>query len=128
MGRQMKLAVNILVILLVVLTLSWVFGALLTWDAIVSKPERLAQLISDSPFIILAGFAAIFGLRAGKRWAPALFAFSLGAFVYATARTVAYLIWDNYFGIPWAIAFIALLILTAYAVFAMKSVVAEHLV
>ena len=126
MSQRLKLAANILLVLLVVLTLSWVFGILFTWNAIASNPERLAQLISDTPFIILAGFVAVFGLRAGKRWAPALFAFSLGAFVYATARTVAYLIWDNYFGIPWSIPFIALLILTAYVVFAMKSVVAEQ--
>ena len=126
MGQQMKIAANIFFILLVVLTLSWIIGALFTWDAIISKPERMAQLISDTPFIIATGFAAVFGLRSGKRWAPALFAFSLGAFVYATARTVAYLIWDNYFGLPWGISLLALLILTAYAVFAMKNLVMEQ--
>jgi len=111
---------------LALLVLGWAFGVLRNWDQIVSRPVRLAYIICDFTIVIPLGLIAGFGLKAGKRWAYSLFTFVLGAFFFDTAHGVVYLIWDNYFGVPLPIAFLLLLVLAVYVVYALRAVNAER--
>ncbi len=126
MTKPLNRAVNILFVALVLLGLGWVGGVLFNWDQIVSRPVRLAYIICDFGFVIPVGFVAGFGLKRGKRWAYSLFPFVLGALLFDFAHGVFYLIWDNYFGVPWIVMFVLLIVLIVYSVYALRSVDAER--
>jgi hypothetical protein len=49
----------------------------------------------------------------------------LGALLFDTAHGVFYLLWDNYFGVPWIVAFAALIALGIYVVYAIRVVQAN---
>lgn len=122
---RIRWSVRILFVLLVLLTAGWAIEVLRNWDEVSARPVRLAYLICDVTLVILAGFIATFGMKAGKGWAFALFPFVLGALLYATAHNVFYVLWDNYFGIPWIVAFLLLAAVGAYVLFALKAVRSE---
>jgi len=121
MSRQLNLAVNILFGLLILLALGWVWGAISNWEQIASRPVRLAYIIVDFLFVIPAGFAGGIGLKRGKAWANSVFALALGALLFDIAHGIFYLIWDNYFGVPLLVAFIFLLVLIGYVIFAIRA-------
>lgn len=112
----------ILMVVLALLAVGWIYGALTDWAAISSRPVRLAYVICDFGLVLPAGFAAALGLRAGRPWAVPLFAFTLGALAFDVAHGVFYLIWDNYFGIPWAVAAGLLLVTLAFAAYGLVAV------
>jgi|FLYN01.1.fsa_nt_gi hypothetical protein len=121
MSKQLNLAVNILFVLLALLALGWIGGVIFNWQAIASRPVRLAYIICDFLLVIPVGLAAGIGLKRGKPWADSLFTFALGALLFDIAHGIFYLIWDNYFGVPWLIALILLLVVVGYTVFAIRA-------
>jgi hypothetical protein len=127
MSKQLNWAINILFVLLILLALGWVWGVISNWDQIVSRPVRLAYIICDFLFVIPAGLIAGFGLKRGKPWANSLFSLALGALLFDIAHGIFYLIWDNYFGVPLLVAFILLLVVIGYVIFAIRALErAEH--
>jgi hypothetical protein len=121
MTKQLNIAVNVLLVVLILLALGWVWGAVNNWDEIESRPVRLAYIILDFLFVIPVGLAAIYGLRQGKSWGGTLFVFALGALLFDVAHGVFYLIWDNFFGVPLPLAFVMLAVLVAYTVYAIRA-------
>jgi hypothetical protein len=121
MSKQLNWAINILFILLVLLALGWIGGAITNWNAIASRPVRLAYILCDFLIVIPLGFIAGVGLKRRKSWADSLFSLALGALLFDVAHGIFYLIWDNYFGIPWIAAFLLLLIFIGYTIFAIRA-------
>jgi hypothetical protein len=121
MSKELNLAVNILFVLLILLALGWVGGAIFNWNEIVTRPVRLAYIICDFLLVIPLGVAAGIGLKRGLVWGRMLFPFALGALLFDIAHGIFYLIWDNYFGVPWIAAFVLLLVVIAYCVFALRA-------
>ena len=118
MNKHLKISAWIFFILLVLMSIGWVFAAMGEWQEIVSRPSRLSQLISDVLVVVVPGVVACLGLWAGKGWAKHWFAGTLGAALYAFVFNVSYLRWDNYFGGPWIIALLFLVVFIAYVIYA----------
>jgi len=125
LGEQVSRATAILFVLLILLALGWLFGVVHNWGEIASRPVRLAYLICDFTIVIPSGLVSIWGLRNGRRWASLPFVFALGALLFDTAHGVFYLLWDNYFGVPWIVAFVVLIALGIYVVYAIRVVQAN---
>ncbi len=121
MSKQLNLAVNLLFVLLVLLALGWIGGVIFNWEAIASRPVRLAYIICDFLIVIPVGIAAGIGLKRGQPWANSLFALALGALLFDIAHGIIYLLWDNYFGVPWIVALLILLVVVAYTVFSIRA-------
>ena len=122
MDKQLRIVVYVLYGFLALLALGWAWGAATNWEEIASRPVRLAYVICDFALVIPLGVAAGWGLLQRKAWAFFLFPLALGALLFDVAHGVFYLIWDNYFGVPWIVAFALLLTLGVYLVMAFRAV------
>jgi peptidoglycan/LPS O-acetylase OafA/YrhL len=120
---RLNRTVNILFVLLALLALGWIGGVLFNWQEIESRPVRLAYIICDFLLVIPVGVVAGIALRRGKSWAKMLFALALGALLFDIAHGVFYTIWDNYFGAPWIFMLVLLLVVAAYTVYAMRTLI-----
>jgi hypothetical protein len=114
--------VAVLLALLAVLTLVWVAGALRDWSAIAARPERLATLVADVTTVIIPGFVALVLVQLARPRARLWYVLVLGTFLYAVVHNVAYLAWDNYFGVPLAVAVAGAVIFAAYVVYAVRAI------
>jgi hypothetical protein len=111
----------LLLVILGLLALGWVYGAATNWEAISSRPVRLAYIIADFGLVIPIGVAAAIGLLRGARWGGPLFALALGLLLFDIAHGVLYLIWDNYFGIPIPAGFGLLAVTLVYTWYGIRS-------
>lgn len=118
MHKHLKISLWVFFILIVAVSAGWIFTAMRAWEEIISRPSRFSQLISDVLVIVIPGLIACIGLWTGKPWAKRLFAFALGAALYAFVFDVSYLRWDNYFGGPWIVSLLLLLAFTGFAAYA----------
>jgi len=114
--------VAVLLVSLVVLTLVWVGGILTDWRGIAARPERLATLVADVTTVIVPGFIALGLVRLARPRARLWYVLILGAFLYAVVHNVAYLAWDNYFGVPLVAAVALAVVCAGYVVYAVRAV------
>jgi hypothetical protein len=121
MYKPLKLSVAIMFVLLLLVSVGWVFAIMREWSEIVSRPSRLTQLIADILTIIVPGLIAVIGMWAKKRWAHSLFILVLGASLYAFVFNVTYLRFDNYFGVSWLVPLVFLLAFIVYTIFALRA-------
>ncbi len=119
MTKRLKWSAWILLVMLALLAVGWAYGAITDWPAIADRPVRLAYIIGDFGLVIPLGVAGGVGLLKNARWAGSVFTLAVGALLFDVAHGVFYLIWDNYFGIPLAVAVLLLAVLMGYVVFAM---------
>ncbi len=113
---------TILLILLVALTLVWIGGIATSWAAIAARPERLATLVADVSAVIIPGFVAVFLVWRGGPRAHLWYVLVLGTYLYAVVHNVAYLLWDNYFGVPLAVAIVLAVVFAGYVVYAVRAI------
>ncbi len=113
---------TILLILLIVLTLVWIGGIATSWGAIAARPERLATLVADVSAVIVPGFAAVFLVWRGGPRAHLWYVLALGTYLYAVVHNVAYLLWDNYFGVPLAVAVALTVVFAGYVIYAVRAI------
>ena len=113
-GDPMRLPAILLLVILALLAAGWAFGAATRWEEIEDRPVRLAYLICDFGIVIPLGVAAAVGVLGRRAWAPPVFAVAVGALLFDIAHGVFYLIWDNYFNVPLAVAFVLLALAVAY--------------
>lgn len=113
----------LLLVILALLALGWAYGVLTDWQAIADRPVRLAYLIADFGLVIPLGVIGAVGVLRRRAWSAPLFAVALGALLFDIAHGVFYLIWDNFFGIPWAVAFGLLLLTLAYVALGVRALI-----
>lgn len=127
MTKQLKFSVYALFAILALLALAWVFGVMENWDGMIERPVRAAYFLCDATLVIPLGIAAGIGVLKDQRWARYLFIFVLGALLFDTAHQVYYLIWDNYFGLPFAYFLALYALIAVYCVFAFVAVLKRRL-